>query len=168
MARSPFTLNVSDLLGRDASPRPVVVEANVDWGIEMSKVDPDEPIVADLVLHPISGGVAITGSVAYQTIDTCFRCLDEFRTQRRANIGALFDTNDDDDESYPLDGHEIDVEQLLRDEVLLALPVAQECGKDSCAVVSTVQVDLNTDTPEDEGDSRSPFAVLKDLLEPGD
>jgi len=168
MTRSPFTLNVSDLLGRDPSSRPVVVEMLVNWGVEMSKVDPQEPIVADLVLHPISGGVAVTGEVAYQSVDTCFRCLDEFRTQRRANIGALFDAGDDDDESYPLEGHEIDVEQLLRDEVLLALPVAQECGKDGCAVVSGAQVDLNMDPRDNEGESRSPFAVLKDLLEPGD
>jgi len=168
MIKNPFLLNVADLLGRDASPRPVVVESLVDWGIEMSIVDPEVEIVADLILHPVSGGVAVTGAVTYTTLDTCFRCLDEFRTQRRASIGALFDTNDDDDESYPIAGHDIDVEQLLRDEVLLALPVAQECGKDSCAVVKNVQVDLNTVTADDEGESRSPFAVLKDFLESED
>ncbi len=168
MTRSPFVLAIADLVGRNASSRPVTIEAVVDWGIEMSKVSADEPMVADLVLHPVSGGVAVTGSVSYTTLDTCFRCLDEFQTDRRAPIGALFDANDDDDESYPLDGNEIDVEQLLRDEVLLSLPVAQDCGKDTCRVVSSAQTDLNTDSPDGEGDSRSPFAVLKDLLESGD
>ncbi|MCL1592925.1 MAG: YceD family protein [Actinomycetia bacterium] len=168
MYRSPFVLGVADLLGREASPREVTIEQTVDWGIEMSRVAQEIPILADLRLHPLSGGVAITGSVAFTTSDTCFRCLDEFATDRRAAIGALFDTNDDDDESYPLDGDDIDVEQLLRDEILLSLPIAQECGKDTCAVVTSAQIDLNTDNPGEEGDTRSPFAVLKDLLEPGD
>ncbi len=168
MSRSPFVLAVADLLGREASPRRVTIEQAVDWGIEMSRVTKDVPMYAELRLHPLTGGVAITGSVEFTTTDTCFRCLDEFSTDRRAAIGALFDTNDDDDESYPLNGDDIDVEQLLRDEILLSLPIAQDCGKDTCAVVTSTQIDLNTDNPGEEGDTRSPFAVLKDLLEPGD
>jgi len=168
MIRGPFVLNVADLLGRDASSRSVTIEQIVDWGIEMSRVSPDAPIVADLTLHPVSSGVAVTGTVRYATHDTCFRCLAEFSTDRRASIGALFDTADDDDESYPLDGHDIDVEQLLRDEVILSLPVSQDCGEDTCEVVTSPGIDLNTDLPGEEGNSRSPFAVLKDLLEPAE
>ena len=148
--------------------RPVAIEAYVDWGVEMSKISTDVPVTADLVLHPVSSGIAVTGTVSYTTVDTCFRCLDVFSTNRRATIGALFDTSDDDDETYDLAGHEIDVEQMLLDEVLLAVPVAQECG-DSCqGVVTSAETDLNTDLQGDTGDSRSPFAVLKDLLETED
>ena len=172
MIRSPFVLNVADLLGRDTLSRPVAIEANTKWGTEMSRVSPDVPVVADLVLHPVSGGVAVTGSVRYTTIDTCPRCLDEFSTPRRASIGALFDTSEDD-ETYPLDSHDIDVEQMLLDEVLLAIPVAQVCGDDCPGVVTSAENDLNTDPDIEDGSSRSPFAALKDLLdqdllEPGD
>jgi uncharacterized protein len=172
MIRSPFSLNVADLLGRDTLSRPVTIEANADWGTEMSRVSSDVPVVADLVLHPVSGGVAVTGNVRYETTDTCFRCLDQFSTARRASIGALFDTSDDD-ETYHLDGYDIDVEQMLLDEVLLAIPVAQVCGDDCPGVVTSAEIDLNTEPDEDGGESRSPFAALKDLLdqdllEPGD
>ncbi len=168
MKHGPFSLGVADLVGRDASPRPVTVEAHVDWAVDMSRVKPDEMLIAELVLHSVSGGIAITGSISYTTIDTCHRCLDEFVTQRRAPVGALFDTNEDDDESYPLAGNEIDVEQLLRDEALLLLPVAQDCGKDSCTMASNAETDLNTDIPDDKSEFGSPFAVLKDLLESGE
>lgn len=167
MSRSPFVLNVADLLGRDASPRPEVVEASVDWGIELSRIDPQHPIVADLLLHPVSGGVAVTGRVDFVTEDSCFRCLTTTRTDRSASVGALFDPADDD-ESYPLDGHEIDVEQMLRDDMLLSLPISPSCDQDCQGVVSSAEIDLNTDSSGDEGGSRSPFAVLKDLLEPED
>ena len=172
MIRSPFVLSVADLLGRDTLSRPVTIETNIDWGTEMSKVSPDIPVVADLMLHPVSGGVAVTGSVEYTTIDTCFRCLDEFSTPRRASIGALFDSSEDD-ETYFLDGNDIDVEQMLLDEVLLAVPVAQVCGDDCPGVVTSAENGLNTDPDSDGGEARSPFAALqdlldKDLLDPGD
>lgn len=166
MSHSPFLLNVSDLLGNEASSRPVTVTASVDWKVEMIEVFPDPPLEADLMLHPVSGGVAVTGRVRFTTKDTCFRCLRETFTDRDTSIGALFDTGKDDDETYPLEGYEIDVSQMLRDEVLLSLPIIEDCGDDCPGVVSSAQTDLNTDLSGDDGDSRSPFAVLQDLLEP--
>lgn len=167
MPRSPFVLNVADLVGRDASPRSQVVEASVDWGVELSRIDPGIPIVADLILHPVSDGIAVTGRVDFLTEDSCFRCLTVTRTERSAPVGALFDRTDDD-ESYPLEGHEIDIEQMLRDEMLLSLPLSPACEGECQGVVSSAENDLNTDPSGDEGESRSPFAVLKDLLEPED
>jgi uncharacterized protein len=164
MIRSPYVLNVADLLGRDTLSRPVTVEAYSDWGVEMSKISTDVPVVADLMLHPVSGGVAVTGTVRYTTVDTCYRCLDEFSTPREASIGALFDASGDD-ETYALLGHDIDVEQMLLDEVLLAVPVAQDCGDDCRGIVTSAENDLNTDPDSDGGESRSPFAALKDLLD---
>ena len=101
------------------------------------------------------------------TNDVCHRCLRASTTERSATIGALFDATPDD-ETYELVGHEIDMEQMLRDEVLLSLPVVTTCGPDCPGVVDSAQTDLNTDIPDDEDDSRSPFAVLTDLLESGD
>ncbi len=163
--RSPFLLNVADLVARDASSRPEVVEAPVDWTVDLVRILPDPPMRADLLLHPVSNGVAVTGTVEFTTEDTCMRCLTVTETQRTVTIGALFDRSDDD-ETYPLDGHEIDVEQMLRDEALLSLPIAPSCGDDCPGVVTTPETDLNTDSSDSDGDTRSPFAVLKDLLEP--
>ncbi len=165
MSRSPFVLNVADLLGRDAPTRQEVIEAPVDWGIELSTLTPDPPLLAQLQLHPVSGGIAVTGTVEFTTEDSCYRCLAPTTTARAATIGALFDRTEDD-ETYPLDGHEIDLEQMLRDEVLLSLPLSPSCGDDCPGVVSSAQNDLNTGASGDEDDVRSPFAVLKDLLEP--
>lgn len=167
MPQSPFVFNVSDLIGRDATGRSVRVEANVDWTLEMISVSKTEPIVADVMLHPVSGGIAITGTVEFTTDDICTKCLRTTTTERTATIGALFDRTPDD-ETYDLEGHDIDLEQMLRDEVLLSLPVVTTCGDDCPGVVDSAQNDLNTEFPDEEGDSRSPFAGLKDLLESGD
>jgi uncharacterized protein len=165
MPRSPYVLNVADLIGSDASGRSVTVEAVADWELDLVKVYSDEPVVADLMLHPVSSGIAITGTVSFVTEDVCQRCLTPAITDRSATIGALFDRSDDD-ETYLLDGQEIDVEQMLRDEVLLSLPVVIVCEGECVGVVDSAQNDLNTGASDDEDESRSPFAVLKDLLEP--
>ena len=167
MQQSPFVFNVSDLVGTSASGRSVTVEAIVDWRLELIRLVEDEPVIADMTFHPVSGGVAVTGSVSFVTEETCHRCLRATTTERRATIGALFD-REEDDETYPLDGHEIDVEQMLRDEVLLSLPVVTTCGDDCPGVVDSAQNDLNTGASGDDDVSRSPFAVLKDLLGPED
>lgn len=166
--RSPFVLSVADLLGRDASPRPADVEATVEWKVELIAVDPDVPVEAHLMLHPVSGGVAVTGTVDFQTRDSCYRCLTVTTHRRSAAIGALFDRNDDDDETYPLEGTDIDVEQMLRDEVLLSLPLSPSCGEGCEGVVPDAGIDLNSQSSDDEGDARSPFAVLKDFLDSED
>lgn len=163
--RSPFLLNVADLLARDGSSRADTVEAPVDWSMDLIRILPDPPLRADLMLHPVSNGVALTGTVVFATEDTCMRCLASSTTDRSVTVGALFDRSGDE-ETYPLDGHEIDVEQMLRDEALLSLPIAPSCGDDCPGVVTTPQTDLNMDPSDSDGVSRSPFAVLKDLLEP--
>jgi len=168
MARSPFVLTVSDLLGKDASPRQEVVEASVDWGTELMHLVPEPPLVADLMLHHVSGGLAVTGRVTFTTEEACTRCLRTTTTERSTSVAALFDRGGDDEESYPLEGHDIDVEQMLRDEVLLSLPIAHTCGEDCEGLVNTTGSDLNTEPSGDEGDARSPFSILKDLLEPED
>lgn len=165
--RSPFLLNVADLLARDASSRAEVVEVPVDWAIELVRILPDPPLRAELMLHPVSNGVAVTGRASFTTEDTCSRCLAVTETPHAVTIGALFDRSDDD-ETYALQGHEIDVEQMLRDESLLSLPLAPSCGDACPGVVTTPETDLNTDPSDSDGESRSPFAVLKDLLEPED
>lgn len=168
MPDSHFVLLISDLLGTSASSRKETIQANVDWHVDLHRVMEEPPLTADLVLHPVSGGVAVTGRAWFTTLDSCYRCLRETIATREVAIGALFDRNDDDDETYPLQGNEIDTEQMLRDEVLLSLPLAETCGEDCQGVVSSAQNDLNTESSGDVAESRSPFAVLKDLLDSED
>jgi uncharacterized protein len=168
MAANPFLLNVADLLSRDGSSRTETVEAPVEWALELTRIRPDPPLRAELTLHPVTNGIAVTGTVEFTTEDSCTRCLRSTLTERSVTVGALFDRSGDEEETYALVGHEIDVEQLLRDETLLSLPIAPLCGDDCPGLVTTPKTDLNTDPSDPDGDARSPFAVLKDLLDSED
>jgi uncharacterized metal-binding protein YceD (DUF177 family) len=57
---------------------------------------------------------------------------------------------------------------MLRDEVLLAMPLAPTCSEDCPGLVETSQTDLNGGSADEGEEPASPFAVLQDLLGPGE
>lgn len=169
MSTSPFIVNVADLLGRDAPPRHEVLEVPVDWGIELSKIEPDPPLVADLTFSALPSGILARGTVSYVAEHNCRRCLSPYEEEIRREIAALFE-EDPDEESYPIDGTEIDLEPLLRDEALLALPMLPECpdgcaeaagAPDASAEADEVEWRLE-DTPEADELRRRLMAVVEE------
>jgi len=83
-------------------------------------------------------------------------------------VSQMVTSDPEGDDEYHLAGNVLDLEQLLRDEVLLAMPVAPVCGPDCPGLVAVAGSGLNTSTPDQEDESASPFAALKDLLDTGD
>ena len=67
-----------------------------------------------------------------------------------------------------MDGDTYDFEVMVRDELMLDLPMAPLCAPDCKGLVAEAGNDLNTDFSEDEASESSPFSVLKDLLDTGD
>lgn len=179
---NPFELNVADLRRSRANERNVEIAANVDWGLELTRLEPgqaDEPnLVVRLTLSPIGGGLMAHGTGAFRARHSCHRCLEEWTEEMEVPISAMFSTRTDDadDETFPL-ADVIDLEPAVRDDVLLALPLSPTCP-DGCAaeLVAGAETGLNTTAPADENSADgipddpigegSPFSVLRDLLEP--
>ncbi len=167
MSRSPFIVDVSDLLDRDVPARPVVIDAVVDWALEMSRILAEPSLVADLSVGPVPGGILVQGEVCYAVEHTCRRCLTKFIDDGCSPVTGLFDSDPSED-AYPIEGTTIDVESFLRDETLLGLPLLPICEESCEGVVNTPKMGLNTDSPGDSDATGSPFAVLRDLLPPED
>lgn len=165
MARSPFLIGISDL-STPGDQRSEHLEASVDWSVGLNRVLPDPPLVAELTVTRISGGVTIHGTVTATVASICRRCLDEFVDEHEIRVSVLY-LEEEDDDAYELTGDELDIEQMLRDEVLLDLPAAPSCGPDCAGVVSTSQPDLNTlSEGEPEEPPGSPFDVLRGFFDP--
>jgi uncharacterized protein len=162
---SPFVFNVADLLGRSGATRPERIATAVDWHLDASRVAAQPPLEADLVLQAVPSGILVRGNISFRARNTCQRCLDEFDEDRSVAVASLFE-REPEDAGYGIEADTIDVEQMLIDETLLALPVFPVCG-DACeGVVTKPESDLNTGPSGD--DRGSPFAVLKDLFDPED
>ena len=156
---------MSDLLRQPGQRRVETVSAAVDWGVELSKLVPDEPLHASLTMEGASGGVFVRGLVSAVVEHTCHRCTTTWREPVEALLTEMIGVGDDSD--HPLDGDVADLESPIRDTVLLALPLAPTCRPDCVGLCARCGADLNTGAclgHEDE--STSPFAGLRELLEP--
>ncbi len=161
---SPFRFPVSDLLGDGGRRRPAVIDTTVDWSLELSRIGP--ALRADLTLEGASGGVFARGRVRTTATHTCHRCLTEWTDDLDLPLAEVLGLDDDED-GYPLDGDVADLEPAVRDLVLLDLPVAPTCRPDCRGLCARCGGDLNTGScPGHEEEHDSPFASLRDLLEP--
>ena len=141
-----FIFNVADLLGRDAPPRHEHIEASVDWGLEMSRIRQDPPLIADITLTALPGSILARGAVRFHFDNTCRRCLAPYEEEVTHTVAALFEETPDED-SYPIEDLQIDLEPFLRDEALLSLPMLPECP-DGCLVSAEAAPAGDTDEAE--------------------
>lgn len=164
MRPHPFTVDISDLQ-RTGSARPVVLEAPVDWGIEFGRVDREVPVRADLNLRSVPGGLVVDGTIDAVVELVCSACLEPFREEVTVPVAVTYerDLDETDHDGYALEGTVVDLEQMLRDELLTSLPLVPRCGRDHEGVVVSGGTDLNTGLSEVAPES--PFAALRDLID---
>ena len=111
--------------------------APADLGIEVLRVPEGSPIEFDLRLEAVMEGVLVTGTARAALEGECVRCLQPIRDEIAADFQELFvyddsETDDDEaDETSRLEGDLLDLEPLLRDAVVLALPFQPLC-RDDC------------------------------------
>lgn len=108
-----------------------------DFGVEMVGVPEGAAIELDLRLEAVLEGVLVTGTATVPLRGECSRCLDPIASTFEADFQELFVYDDTrsggnaDDDELRLEGDLIDLEPVLRDAVLLALPLSPLC-RDDC------------------------------------
>jgi len=105
------------------------------------------PVELDLVLE--ASGTAVIASGTIRTVATCGcrRCLEPFVEPVEAEVREVFEPRPTEGETYPLTGEQIDVVPLVRDAVLLALPLAPLCRPDCAGPAPEVFPTLPADDP---------------------
>jgi uncharacterized protein len=157
---TPFAVNVSDLLGRPGSRRAVSIEGPVEISLDLASAT---NVHADAMLESASGEIVARGTVSFSATLRCNRCLIEWDQQMEASFVEVFGS---EDAPIGRDGL-IDLEQTVRDEASLAIPLAPLCRPDCRGLCPTCGTDLNTDPCSGHADeSTSPFGALRHLLEP--
>lgn len=115
----------------------LIVPAPDDLGVEMVGVPRGADLELDIRLEAVMEGVLISGTVRAPLEGECGRCLDEFSAEFEGDIQELFvypDTRsggEAEEDERRLEGDLIDLEPVLRDVVVLALPLSPLC-RDDC------------------------------------
>lgn len=131
-------LDTRELGRRPGSERQVTrrVPAPADLGIEVLRVPEGSPVDLDLRLEAVMEGVLVTGSASVELDGECVRCLEPISDSAEVDFQELFvyadqhDSAEEDDEVSTLEGDLVDLEPLLRDAVVLALPFQPLCVDD--------------------------------------
>lgn len=136
------------------------VEAPPDLGIAVIEVPPGSPVELDLRLESVVEGVLVTGSATVQLRGECVRCLTEIIRAQEIEVQELFvypGSDAGEDEASRLTGDKIDLEPLLRDDVVVDLPFQPLCREDCRGLCVECGADLNADPDhqhDDPADSR--------------
>jgi uncharacterized protein len=141
-------------------------------GLDVIAVPAGAMIDLDLRLESVSEGVYVSGTASAPLAGECVRCLDELTDELTVEIGELFaypdsvtdETTDDDELPRVVDEH-VDVEQTVRDAVVLALPLAPLCADDCaglCPDCGERRADLGPDHGHETLDSR--WAALRERM----
>ncbi|WP_245582118.1 YceD family protein [Nocardioides halotolerans] len=130
-------LDTRELGRRPGSQREVsrTVPAPADLGIEVLQVPEGSPVELDLRLEAVMEGVLVTGTAHAALTGECARCLEPISDEIEVRFQELYVYEDhalpeEDDEVSMLQDDLVDLEPLLRDAVVLALPFQPLCTDD--------------------------------------
>jgi uncharacterized protein len=145
--------------------------APADLGIDVLGVPEGSPIDLDLRLEAVMEGVLVSGTAQVRLEGECARCLDRVEDDLAVDLQELYTYDDpdgsgEDEEVSRLDGDLLDLEPLVRDAVVLALPFGPLCRDDCPGLCVECGARLADDPEHTHGDRiDARWAVLTELTE---
>ena len=144
--RAPLVIDTRELGRRPGSMRRTsrTVPAPKGLGIPVLAVPAGEPVELDLRLEAVMEGVLVSGEAHTRVTGECVRCLDPVEQHLDVDFQELYaypgeplrshvgprGEDDEDDETLQLEGDLLDLEPVLRDALVLALPLQPVCSED--------------------------------------
>ena len=180
--RLPLVFDTRELSRRPGSMLEMArtVPAPDDLGdIDVIAIPPGQPIELELRLESVMEGVLVTGSAHATAIGACVRCLDPMTRHVGGHFQELFAyvdrathhhevaaEDEDDDEVYELVGDLFDLEPVLRDAMVPAMPFQPVCRSDCPGLCSECGAHLAED-PTHHHDQLDPrWAALQKFATP--
>jgi uncharacterized protein len=178
--RAPLVLDTRELGRRPGSQRKTSfsAEAPAGLGIDILGVPEGSTVEVDLRLEAVMEGVLVTGTASAVLEGECARCLEPITDEIQVDLQELFvyddpdqDSrgqargDDEDDDVSRLEGDLIDLEPLLRDAVVLALPYQPLCRDDCPGLCTECGARLADDPDHRHDDQIDPrWAALGDIV----
>ena len=143
---SPWVVDTRLLDRRPGSLKTLktTLAAEHPMGIEVLAVPANEPVRLNLRLESVVEGVLVSGTVISRAEGECARCLTRIEQPVGADVRELFVYPDsltaqtmEEDELPVLVGGLIDLEQLVRDEIVTQMPLAPLCRPDCAGLCPT-------------------------------
>lgn len=141
LAANPWKVDLRELGRRPGTLQELdrTIPAPADWRVELIGVPEGAGVDLHLRLESVMEGVLVTGELDVPVAGACARCLEPFDDTLSLDVQELFayegsttEATSEEDEVRRVDGDFLDLEPLLRDTVVLSLPLAPVCTE-NCA-----------------------------------
>jgi uncharacterized protein len=172
--RDPLVIDTRTLGRRPGSMRKDshTVPAPANLGVEMVSVPEGADIELDLRLEAVMEGVLISGTARAPLSGECARCLDSLTSTIEVDFQELYVYDDTrsgesaEDDERRLEGDLIDLEPVVRDATVLALPLSPLCRDDCPGLCPDCGVRLADAEPDHHHDAVDPrWAALQGMLD---
>jgi uncharacterized protein len=112
-------------------------------------------------------GVLATGTASAQVKGECVRCLDDLDDDLVVDFQELYLYDDGGEDDLSLEGDLLDLEPVLRDAVVLALPFKPVCDPECPGLCPECGARLADDPDHTHGDAIDPrWAKLSQMINP--
>jgi uncharacterized protein len=163
--KTPFTVGVHDLMHRPGEHREKELDIVLPerMGEGLVAVQAGETLHVDLRLESLGDGILVSAEVDCVATGECGRCLEPMELELEVEFHELFAYSLDEAFDYEVHDDHVDLEPLIRDAVVLALPFQPVCRPDCAGLDPETGEHLAEplDGPAPELDPR--WAALRDL-----
>src|SRR5689334_21485633 len=172
--RDPFVIDTRTLGRRPGSMRADsrTVPAPADLGVEMVGVPEGADVELDFRLEAVMEGVLVSGTARAPLTGECARCLESVTSSIEVDFQELFVYSDTrsgesaEEDERRLEGDLIDLEPVVRDAMVLALPLSPLCQDDCPGLCSECGVRLADAEPDHHHEAVDPrWAALQGMLD---
>src|SRR3712207_3315524 len=135
-AANPWFVDLRELGRRAGSLQELerTIPAPEGWKVELIGVPVGAEIRLRLRLESVMEGVLVSGEVDVPVVGSCARCLEPVEDTLALDVQELFayegsttEATSEEDEVRTVEGEHIDLEPMVRDLVVLSLPLAPTC-----------------------------------------
>lgn len=126
-------VNVADLRRRLGQRRSEPIEVHLARETVVAASTTDVPVTGEVIVESIERGVSVRGGVRFGWEGECRRCLELTGGELDVDIDEIFQVGaPEDSELLDLVGDQLDLVPLVREAVVLSLPLAPLC-RDACS-----------------------------------
>lgn len=126
---SPLEVIVADLRRRPGSARQFHASVELAGLATSTAAVPGGGLVeVDVELESLSNAIVASGMLRAPWTGVCRRCLGEVEGIVEVDVREIFEVSPTEGETYELGHDTVDLEPMVRDQVILALPLAPLCG----------------------------------------
>ena len=162
--RTPLLVNVVELLRWPGTTKDLdVTVAAADLGFDDPRIV-DEPVAITVRLESLSNGVSVRGTATARWAGECRRCLAPVSERASVDLDELYQRVREDPDAHVIENDQIDLLPMVRENILLAVPIGPLCREDCPGFCPQCGADLSEGACGCDGTVQDPRWAALDAL----